>query len=225
MVLPQMIVATGSSKTGVITATCVGAGFFGIVLRLCAYFKNEHVPYGKNLSAGLIFAVGVAIPARLYQVNSAEIITDVFYPLMDTEKSLLIGVYDVVYNTAVLIGDHLIRVVGTIETVTFGVLCMLNITAIDLWKNSRESDDPEVKATNEMILSMGIMALVIFLVFYLLLADHPASSYFYSVLAACAILHFINRIRTNFTLDAQRVLADVALLAPIPFYYLFTTIN
>ncbi len=223
--LPQMIFVTGSTTGGITAASLFGLLVAGLVLRLSAYFKSERIPYGKNLAAGLIFALGVAIPARLYQSNSPEVIVDVIYPLIDGDKFLFTGIFDTFYNIAVLIGDHLIRVVGTIETVSFGVLCMLNITAIDLWEHSRKSDNPEVKAANEMTLTMGIMGLFTFLVFYLLMVDQTAAPYFYSILAACAILHLVNRVRTNFTLDAQRVLADIALLAPIPFYYLFITIT
>ena len=130
------------------------------------------------------------------------------------------------FNLFSMFVTHLSTLLFSMETVTFGVLCALNISAIDLWERARKSEDPEVKATNEMILSMGIMALVsISILWALTMADEYNQPYFYAIIAAGAILHLINRKRTHFTLDAQRVLADVALLAPIPFYYLFTTIN
>jgi len=208
---------------GTIVTGALGLIMAALIIRLCFYFKSDSIPYGKNLAAGFIFAIGVAIPASLYQSNPAALLVDVFFPLVDSEKGIFWRFFDTFYNSAVAIGNHLIRVVGTVETVCFGLLCMFNITAIDLWKDSRRSDNEEVKAGNEMILTMGLMGLVLFSMGYIFFAQYPAKPYFYSIMAACAILHMINRTRSKFTLDAQRVLADIALVIPVPIYFLINS--
>jgi hypothetical protein len=195
------------------------------VLRVCSYLSDIHVPYGKNLAASFIFALGVAIPARLYQFNDPSVILEAVYPLIDGDKNLFFRFFDVFYNSGVVIGRHIFAVLSTIETVTFGLLCMLNISAIDLWEEAKKSNDPADKATNEMILSTGLIGLLLVSILYIFLgATDEAKPYFYAIMAACAILHIVNRAGTKLSLDAQRVLADIALLTPIPFFYLFNTL-
>ena len=207
-------------------ATVLSAGIAAL-LTSCIYLacipfqSKKAIPYSKNLWAGIIFAFGVAIPARLYEMNSPTIINDVFHPLIDTEKSFVTGIKDAVFNLVRMVVDHIVHLMGTLETITFGMLCMLNITAIDLWERSRRADDMEEKATYEMILTMGILGLAGFCLVYSTYTVEYSKPYFYSIMAACGILHVINRVRTHFTLDAQRVLADIAILIPIPFYFLF----
>ncbi len=219
----QVLIGDSVSLTKLIVGgVAIGCSF--ALYRALVFLRGDVIPYAKNLGAGIIFAFGVAVPARLYQLNTESIINDIFYPVMDKNRNVFMGIFDTVYNLAIMVMEHMTILIGTIETVTFGVLCMLNITAIDLWENARESDDPEVKATNEMILTMGIMALVGFCLLYSLLwAPDTARHYYFAIMVACGILHLINRLRSNFTLDAQRVLADIALLAPIPFYFLFNS--
>lgn len=117
----------------------------------------------------------------------------------------------------------------TPELVCFAVLCALNITAIHLWEHSRRSDDPEVKAGDEMTLTLPLMLLAggallgAFVarrgsVFEGGLDGSPAQVFFYAILVSAALLQVINRNRRRFSLDALRTLADLAMVVPLPLF-------
>ena len=102
------------------------------------------------------------------------------------------------------------------EVLCFGVLCMLNITAIDIWEKDAQCDDPEQRASGELSLTLPLTLLgAAALVFAVL--DHEAStrSFFYAILTGAALLQVLNRSRGRFSVEAQRVLADAALVLPV----------
>ncbi|MES2474592.1 MAG: hypothetical protein V4640_02345 [Verrucomicrobiota bacterium] len=102
------------------------------------------------------------------------------------------------------------------ELISFGVLCMLNISAIDLWEHSRRSSDPEIKATDELALTLPLVLLGgAALVFAAQDHDLTTRPFYYAVLTGAALLYILNRNRSRFGMDSLRVLADVALLIPI----------
>ena len=47
--------------------------------------------------------------------------------------------------------------------------------------------------------------------------------FYYAVLIATALLFVLNRQRARFSMDALRVLADVALIAPFPVFWLLSS--
>ena len=101
------------------------------------------------------------------------------------------------------------------ELICFAVLCILNISAIDLWEHANRSSDPEIKATDELALTLPLILLAgASLVFAA--QDHELTTrpFYYAVLTGAALLHILNRNRARFQMDALRVLADVALLVP-----------
>ncbi len=101
------------------------------------------------------------------------------------------------------------------ELICFAVLCVLNISAIDLWEHANRSSDPEAKATDELSLTLPLTLLGgASLVFAL--QDHELTTrpFFYAILTGAALLHVLNRVRARLQMDALRVLADVALLVP-----------
>jgi len=202
ILLPIVLIAMGwciFQSLYHLPATMLSAGVAGIIMlllyALMLPLKGSPIPYAKNLAAGMIFAFGVSIPARLYQFNSDVILNNVFYPLFDERAGFGKGVFDALYNMILMTVQHIAVVIGTIEAVMFGLLCMLNITAIDLWENARRSDDEEVKATNELILTLGLFALIGFSLLYAMFwASETEQNFCYAVI-----------------------------LAPIPFFYLFTS--
>lgn len=102
------------------------------------------------------------------------------------------------------------------ELICFAVLCVLNISAIDLWEHAARSDDPEVKASDELALTLPLTLLgAASLVFAVRDAELTTRSFFYATLTGAALLQILNRMRSRFSVDALRVLADVALLAPL----------
>lgn len=100
------------------------------------------------------------------------------------------------------------------EFICFGVLCMVNIAAIDFWEHSERSDDQEVKASDELAVMLPLVALAIAAVFFALQRSHMRPFY-YAILSAVALLYLLNRRRSEFSQDALRVLADVTLLVPV----------
>ena len=102
------------------------------------------------------------------------------------------------------------------EFVCFAVLCILNISAIDLWEHAARSVDLEVKASDELALTLPLALLggasLLYAVFDEELAVRP---FFYAILTGAALLHVLNRTRSRFSMDALRVLADVAILIPV----------
>lgn len=101
----------------------------------------------------------------------------------------------------------------------FGILCALNISAIDFWEHARRAGDVETKASDELALTVPLIllgggALV------LALRDHEMAlrPFFYAILTGAALLQVLNRSRARFSMDALRVLADVAVLLPFLVY-------
>ncbi len=101
------------------------------------------------------------------------------------------------------------------ELICFALLCILNIAAIDLWEHAYRSADPEIKASDELALAIPLTLLgAAALVFAA--QDHELTTrpFFYAILTGAALLHILNRTRSRFSMDALRVLADIALLVP-----------
>ena len=109
------------------------------------------------------------------------------------------------------------------EFIGFAVLCMLNISAIDLWEHSNRSADPEVKATDELSLTLPLTLLGGAALIFALKAEAQGSrAFFYAILTGAALLHVLNRIRARFSMESLRVLADVALVAPVLVFVAFS---
>jgi len=119
------------------------------------------------------------------------------------------------------------------EVISFGVLCVLNISAIHLWEHSRRSDDPEVRAADEISLTLPLILLGAAALWFAF-QDNPGMfggtvaetesltrPFFYGVLVSAALLQVINRTRDRYSMDALRSLADAAMIVPLPFFIVF----
>ena len=101
------------------------------------------------------------------------------------------------------------------EFQAFAVLCILNISAIDLWEHANRSPDPEVQATDELSLTLPLTLLGAAAFFFAVQAgQHSSRPFFYAILTGAALLLVLNRTRARFSMEALRVLADLALVAP-----------
>ena len=100
------------------------------------------------------------------------------------------------------------------EFICFGVLCMLNIAAIDFWEHAKRSDDEEVQATDELTVMLPLVTLALAAIVFALQRSHMRPFY-YAILTGVALMYLLNRRRSQFSMDALRVLADVTLLAPV----------
>lgn len=161
--------------------------------------RNAQIPYFRNLIAGLAFGYGTAMMA---------------HASMPME-----GVWHLMLSR---------------EMVAFAVLCMINITAIHTWEHSRLSDDPDTQAADEMSLTIPLVILagVAMLFAY---KDNPGMftseelsgtskprPFFYAILISSALLYMLNRSQRRFSMDTLRFLADAALVAPLPLFFILS---
>ncbi len=162
------------------------AGFFG--LSMISTQDSHEVAHTKNILAGITFAFGTAVMAHLYRYE--------------------FGIDAMLFSS---------------EFICFAVLCILNISAIDLWEHASRSDDVEVKASHELALTLplillGFAALGFALTDHDIIArpgDFSTRPFFHAILTGAGLLYVLNRMRSRFSMDALRVLADVALLVPV----------
>ncbi len=133
-------------------------------------------------------------------------------------KNILAGI-SFAYGTAMLAhaytGFDKQDLLKSPELICFAVLCILNISAIDLWEHANRSSDPEIKASDELSLTLPLTLLgAASLVFALRDPDVITRPFFYAILTGAALHQILNRVRSRYSMDALRVLADVALLVP-----------
>lgn len=139
-------------------------------------------------------------------------------------KNLLVG-----YAFSFGIGSGLIGLVGLAyplnflklfspEMLAFGLLCVISLTAIDLWvKGSDELGTEE----DEWALTLPLFTLAAFCFLFMQFIEHNLSDPFYSsILVASGLMYVINRTRHRFSSDALRVAVDVVLLLAALFYFL-----
>lgn len=106
------------------------------------------------------------------------------------------------------------------DMLAFGLLCVINITAVDLWvKGSNELSAEE----DEMALNLPLVVLGFFcLLFMKFISDNPLDPFFLCILIATALMYVINRIRAKFTKNFLRVSVDVILLVTAAFYFILS---
>jgi len=139
-------------------------------------------------------------------------------------KNILAGLA-FAYGTAMtahvfMLTQHIGELFVSKEMLAFAVLCIVNITAIDVWEHAGASSDAEVKAEDEFSLTLPLALLGgAMLLFATRSGNVYPRPFFYSILIAAAALQILNKNRQRFSLDRQRVLADVCLLLPFPLFY------
>jgi hypothetical protein len=102
------------------------------------------------------------------------------------------------------------------EFVCFAVLCILNISAIGLWEHAARSADLETSAADELALTLPLTLLGGASLMFALMDNVQATRpFFYTILTGSALLYILNRMRSQFPMDTLRVLAHVALIAPV----------
>jgi hypothetical protein len=143
-------------------------------------------------------------------------------------KNILAGV---VFALGTAVAAHiylpvlgLFDLLGSREWICFAVLCVLNITAIDLWEHAEKSADSEQSTADELMLTFPLALLgAATLVFAVMDKEGASRPFFYSILIAAGLLQAINRSRSRFSMGMLRVLADAAMLAPIPVFLAMST--
>lgn len=162
----------------------------------------------KNLLIGIVL-VGAFFGMSLVQSRDEN-----ESPLL---KNIIAGV-TFAYGTAMIAHIYrpeldLMDLLHAPEFLLFAVLCVLNISAIDLWEHAARSEDEEVKATDEISLTLPVMLLAGASIF-LALRDQNDRTFYYAILIATGLLYALNRRRHQLSRPALRTLADVTLLVP-----------
>ncbi len=156
--------------------------------------QELEIPVFRNIIAGITFGYGTAMAVHVY-----------------------VFLYEPTQSPLVLL--------ITPEMIVFAFLCVLNISAIHFWESSRRTADPERKAENDLSLTLPLTVLgAACLVFAFRDPNSTTRPFFYAVLISTALLYVLNRQREKFSLDALRVLADVAMIAPLPVFYSLSAI-
>ncbi len=101
-----------------------------------------------------------------------------------------------------------------IEVWLFAGLCFLNISAIDFWALEDEDEDEAAS-----VLAFGTLLLGAVTMYFATQAGIYQRPFDYAVLVGIGALYFLNRLRASYSLDARRVLVDVALLLPPAVYW------
>lgn len=114
--------------------------------------------------------------------------------------------------------EGIMHLLGAPEMLCFALLCAMNISAIHFWEHSRSSRDPDFKAAHELALTLPLVVLAGAAVLFAKSDDDTVRPFFYAILISAALLFIINRTRSRFSLDALRVLADVAMIVPYPVF-------
>mgnify|MGYP001588954691 CR=1 FL=1 len=197
-------------------------GVVGAVLVACyllvSLFDKADVAYGKNMVAGVTFAYGVAAPIVVASEPLPLVLSDVFRSFEGAEGlQIITALFSFLAQSVGMVLLTLNIVLLSVPVLLFGLLCVMNINAIDLWERSRRSNDPEVKQESEVALSMGLFILVVGAVFAVaFVVDDYSAPLCYAVMSSAGLLHVINRSRARFSVAALRVLADLALVIPVP---------
>lgn len=205
----MFVLSRATFSAGLVAALLSGVYF------ILAFFQSGRVHYAKNFMAGMIFAMGVGIPVNA--ANATLLVTD----MNDVVYAFFhMGVGDALWNVGKMTVSTIVVIFYECREVwVFGLLCMMNITAIDLWEQANASMDEELAFHHEQTLTLGLIILAGgSLVFAVMYADQYSKPFFYAVMVAAAVLQAVNHYRDRFSINSLRVLADAALLVPVPIF-------
>ena len=153
--------------------------------------QDREIPHLRNLFAGLAFAYGTAMGAHMWSWKPGMV--DLVLPPLNLALAP--------------------------EMLAFAVLCTLNISAIHFWEHSRFSADVEEGAANDLALTVPLTVLAAACIGLAVMdAESRSRPFYYAVLISSALLYVLNRLRKNYSLDALRVMADAAMIAPLPVF-------
>jgi hypothetical protein len=220
--LDASILGTGSGKLGARHEFhlrhrrffTIGAGLAALTALILVVSYMSYAIYHYILIGGVVVA-GFFGLSMLSSQDSEEI---------PHAKNILAGT-GFAFGTAMMAHVYLpelgiYRLLGSREFICFGVLCILNISAIDLWEHASRASDVETKASDELALTLPLTLLGgAALVFAVLDHEMATRPFFYAILTGAALLQILNRTRARFSMDALRVLADVAMLLPVFVYW------
>ena len=114
-------------------------------------------------------------------------------------------------------GNGLLSMLISFEALGFAFLCLMNLNAIDLWE--REEKAGEDYASRDYLLSLPLLVIGFLSLLAASFWHEYRKPFYYSMLVASASLLMLDHFRTRFSARLLRVLADVALLMPLPIFW------
>ncbi len=224
-----VVVYCGYSAFNVASSALLTAGVSGVGLVLLYIltrkFDGGDVAYAKNFVAAMTFSFGVSAPIVVESIQLQIGISDIWFHFSEhSDADFFLALRHGAANFLVMTASTVASVFAISSLpFLFGMLCFLNITAIDLWEKSRRSSEDDEKDACEAILGVGLLALAALAVYLLAFKlSEDERPFCYLVMVAAALLQLVNKNRAMFYLDAQRVLADLALILPLPLFWLLS---
>jgi len=169
---------------------CISYFSSAISLKMLGRHGADRIPYVKNFIAGITFAIGTVVGVASFNAGDPFLIIQ---PL---------------------------RLFFFPEVLCFSLLCILNITAIDVWRELRNTDDPDQSVLLESSLTLPLTLLALFSIYKTSFGQPSETWIFGGIFLSAAGLQLLHRTRRRFSPDLLRVLADVALLLPLPIFFL-----
>lgn len=105
----------------------------------------------------------------------------------------------------------------TFEVPAFGLLCLMNINAIDLWE--MEEEQGRDLPTRDFMLTLPLLVLGFLSLVAASFWHEYRKPFYYSMLLASAALLALDHFRGRLSARLLRVLSDVALLLPLPIFW------
>ncbi len=111
-----------------------------------------------------------------------------------------------------------VQMIFSWEVVLFGMLCAINMTAIDFWELQGE-DEEDASA----LIGMATLILAGISLFFATRGDAWAKPFHYAIVTGAGGIYLLNKLRANLDQDARRLWVDLALLAPVLLFWVWTT--
>jgi hypothetical protein len=204
----------------VAVAGCVFLAFFVLPSRLIGHGL---FPGGEPAEYGYLFPAALMTLGFFSMTLSSAGTTEI--PHL---RNLLAGLafsYGTAMTAHLNIGtEGIFHLLFSREMLSFAALCTVNISAIHFWEQSRQSADPDFKAAHELAVTLPLALLAgACLLFAVLDQETTRRPLYYAVMMSAALLFVLNHRRERFSIDALRVLADLALVAPFPVFWLLSS--
>lgn len=173
-----------------------------------------HLPISvfNYLVIGVVLVVGFFILSRMGGGRTHEI---EYGKNILAGAALAYGIAMVAHVFLPAVGKH--DLVTSREFLSFAMLCVLNLCAIDFWEKSaiHNKSDASEDAPGDLALTLPVFVLGIAALVFAITSHHQSvRPFYYAILTGAALIHVINRNRRKFSAEQLRMLADGAMLAP-----------
>jgi len=104
------------------------------------------------------------------------------------------------------------------EVVLFGLLCAVNMTAIDFWELKGEEEEDA-----SALIGMATLLIAGIAIYFATRSDAWAKPFHYALVTGAGGIYLLNKVRGTLDKNARRLWVDLALLAPVLLFWVWTT--